>query len=117
MENPAATPGFFSASHATDRRLMPEPGTFKAAVGWLGIAQYHRETAMQRIEAVDLAREYLRLGGKRKAAADDNAMSIRLWQDEPEEADTYWNANIATLPAERRKEVESHLPSISGDSR
>lgn len=72
---------------------------------------------MERNDAAELAKEYLRLGGKRKSAADDNAMSTRLWQDEPEEAQTYWNANIGPLPAERRKEVESHLPSISGDSR
>jgi hypothetical protein len=75
------------------------------------------EVVMQRTEAAELAREYLRLGGKRKSAADDNAMSTRLWQDDPEEAATYWRANIASLPANRRKEVESHLPSISGDSR
>lgn len=71
---------------------------------------------MARTEAAEFAEEYLRLGGKRKAAADDNKMSIRLWEDEPEEARTYWESNIASLPAERRKEVESHLPSISGDS-
>lgn len=68
-------------------------------------------------ETAQLAEEYLRLGGRRKAAADDNKMSVRLWEDEPEEARTYWENKIAPLPAERRKEVESHLPSISGDSR
>jgi hypothetical protein len=72
---------------------------------------------MERIETSALASEYLRLGGKRKSAADDNAMSTRLWQDEPAEARNYWDKNIASLPAARQKEVESHLPSITGDSR
>ena len=72
---------------------------------------------MQRNETAELARKYLRLGGKRKSAADDNAMSTRLWQDDPEEAETCWNANIASLPSKKHREVESHLPSISGDSR
>lgn len=66
--------------------------------------------------AAQLAEEYVRLGGQRKAAADDNRMSVRLWDEEPEEARVYWESNIASLPDDRRKEVESHLPSISGDS-
>lgn len=71
---------------------------------------------MLRTEAAKLAEEYLNLGGKRRTAADDNKMSIRLWEDEPEEARIYWESNIAELPDERRKEVETHLPSISADS-
>jgi hypothetical protein len=71
---------------------------------------------MLRTQAAELAEEYLNLGGKRKTAADDNKMSIRLWENEPEEARIYWESNIALLPVERRKEVETHLPSISADS-
>jgi hypothetical protein len=71
---------------------------------------------MLRTEAAKLAEEYLNLGGKRRTAADDNKMSIRLWEDEPEEARIYWESNIAELPDERRKEVETHLPSISVDA-
>lgn len=63
-----------------------------------------------------LAGNYLALGGKRKAAADDNATSTRLWDDEPPEAQKFWRREIGPLPDEMRKEVESLLPSISGDS-
>jgi hypothetical protein len=68
------------------------------------------------MSAAELANEYVRLGGKRKAAADDNSMSIRKWDDEPAEATNYWDVNIASLPAAKRREVESYLPSINSDS-
>jgi hypothetical protein len=71
---------------------------------------------MPETEASKLAKQYLALGGRRKAAADDNVMSIRLWENEPAEAAEYWKREIASLPQERRKEVESLLPSISGDT-
>lgn len=63
-----------------------------------------------------LVHKYLSLGGRRKSAADDNAISTRLWSAEPKAAEDFWLAEIAPLPADGRQEVESLLPSISGDS-
>jgi hypothetical protein len=37
-------------------------------------------------ETARLANEYVRLGGKRKLKLDDNIVSTRLWDDEPQEA-------------------------------
>lgn len=67
-------------------------------------------------EAARLSGQYLVLGGRRKSSADDNAISTRLWNDEPAEAREFWRQEVETLPEDKRKEVESHLPSISGDS-
>jgi hypothetical protein len=74
------------------------------------------EVVMAYTEAALPTEEYLRLGGKRKAAADDNKMSIRRREEEPTEAQTYWKSNIACLHADRQKDVESFLPSISSDT-
>jgi hypothetical protein len=63
--------------------------------------------------AADFAKEYLRLGGKRKVVTDDNKISIRLWDDEPEKAEKFWAANIQTLERKKREEVETLLPSIN----
>ena len=71
---------------------------------------------MTKTTASELVKRYLELGGTRKAAADDNLISTRLWDDEPNEAREFWEANVASLPADRRREVESLLPSISGDT-
>jgi hypothetical protein len=68
-------------------------------------------------EASTLVKRYLALGGVRKAAADDNEISTRVWENEPTDAADYWERNVASLPEARRKEVESLLPSISGDAR
>lgn len=68
-------------------------------------------------EASTLVKRYLALGGVRKAAADDNQISTRVWENEPPDAADYWERNVASLPDVRRKEVESLLPSISGDTR
>jgi hypothetical protein len=71
---------------------------------------------MTKTNASELIAEYLRLGGRRNAIADDNLISTRLWENEPEEARHFWETNVAPLPEHRRKEVESLLPSISGDT-
>jgi len=64
-----------------------------------------------------LVERYLALGGVRKAANDDNAISTRLWEDEPAAAAEFWERNVASQPDARRREIETLLPSISGDSR
>ena len=62
-----------------------------------------------------LVKEYLRLGGTRKSANDDNKTSTRKWLGEPAAAKTYWDDNIAPLDDDKRQEVETLLPSISSD--
>jgi hypothetical protein len=61
----------------------------------------------------ELADEYLRLGGQRKAKVDDNIVNVRIWEDEPAEAERFWAENIAPLEDSRRREVELLLPSIN----
>jgi hypothetical protein len=63
--------------------------------------------------ASDLAEEYLRLGGKRKVVTDDNKISIRIWDDEPEQAEKFWAANVQSLERKKREEIETLLPSIN----
>jgi hypothetical protein len=62
---------------------------------------------------LQLARDYIRLGGKRRAVIDDNIVSTRDWEPEGSEADTFWNERIATLSADERKQVELYLPTIN----
>jgi hypothetical protein len=64
-------------------------------------------------ETARLAKEYVRLGGKRKLKLDDNIVGTRLWEDEPEEAAEFWRSEIETLPDERRREVEANLPNMN----
>jgi hypothetical protein len=61
----------------------------------------------------NLADEYLRLGGQRKAKVDDNIVDVRLWEDEPPEAERFWTDKIASLDEDRRREVELLLPTIN----
>ncbi|WP_245292772.1 glycosyltransferase [Pararhizobium arenae] len=63
--------------------------------------------------SLEMAEEYMRLGGRRRVKVDDNIVSTRKWEDEPAEADAFWNANVASLDDKRRREIEIHLPSIS----
>jgi len=62
---------------------------------------------------VHLAERYLALGGKRLSKLDDNIVSTRKWDVEPAEASRFWEEHIASLPEDRRAEVETHLPSIN----
>jgi len=64
-------------------------------------------------ETARLANEYVRLGGKRKLKLDDNIVSTRLWDDEPQEAGEFWRNEIETLSEERRREVEANLPNMN----
>jgi hypothetical protein len=60
-----------------------------------------------------IADEYLRLGGHRRAVVDDNVLSIRHWENDTPEADTYWKQNIEPLDSDRREQVISFLPTIN----
>ncbi|KAB1122149.1 hypothetical protein [Neorhizobium galegae] len=63
-------------------------------------------------DAARLAEEYVRLGGKRKAKLDDNIVSTRLWDDEPQEAADFWRSEIETL-SESKRQVETNLPNMN----
>ncbi len=52
-------------------------------------------------DAAQLADQYVRLGGKRKAKLDDNIVSTRKWDDEPGEASALWRDEVETLPEEK----------------
>jgi ABC-type hemin transport system ATPase subunit len=64
-------------------------------------------------EASRLAKHYLRLGGTRKAIIDDNRVSTRSWDPEPEEASRFWDECIAPLDDKHRREVETLLPTVN----
>ena len=70
------------------------------------------EITMERTAAT-LVEEYLRLGGTRKSANDDNLTSTRKWDDEPQAARKFWTDHIDTAEPDKRREVESLLPSVS----
>ncbi|NTJ66370.1 hypothetical protein G6M50_26530 [Agrobacterium rhizogenes] len=63
--------------------------------------------------AQELAKEYLRLGGKRLLVMDDNILSTKSWEADPPEAETFWKDEIEGLAPRRRNEVISFLPSIN----
>lgn len=65
--------------------------------------------------AAQLAADYLKLGGTRRGKLDDNIVDTRQWEDEPEEAAIFWNERIQSLPDERRREVETNLPTMNSD--
>jgi len=62
--------------------------------------------------AADMAKEYLRLGGMRKVVTDDNKVSIRIWDEEPDKAAKFWADNVDIMDRKKREEVETLLPSI-----
>lgn len=59
------------------------------------------------------AMRYLNLGGRRRAKVDDNIVSTRAWEDDPSEAEDFWQSNVETLDEKGRREIALHLPSIS----
>ncbi len=63
--------------------------------------------------AASLVRKYVQLGGTRRAKLDDNIVDTRKWEDEPREAADFWAKNIEGLEEEKRKEVETYLPSAN----
>jgi len=74
-----------------------------------------RNRDMEKTETRKLAEEYLRLGGTRQVMIDDNKTFVRQWEDEPAEAETFWQTNIEKLDPERREDVEFFLPSVNSD--
>lgn len=64
----------------------------------------------------DLADVYRRLGGRRQVIIDDNRVSVRTWEDEPERADTFWREHVETLDEKSRREVELMLPSVNEEA-
>ncbi|TCL63608.1 hypothetical protein [Rhizobium sp. BK251] len=68
---------------------------------------------MEKTPSLKLAEEYMRLGGRRLAKIDDNIVTTRQWEKDTPEAAAFWRENIEPLDANRRREVEVHLASIS----
>ena len=68
---------------------------------------------MSKTPSLELAEEYIRLGGRRRSKIDDNIVSSRLWEKETPEAEAFWRQHIESLDDKHRQQVEVHLPSIS----
>ena len=68
---------------------------------------------MPMTQALELAREYQRLGGTRMAKIDDNLVSTRQWNSEPDEASSFWADRIEILTEKQQAEVVTHLKSIN----
>lgn len=68
---------------------------------------------MEQTPSLKLAEEYVRLGGRRKSKMDDNATSVRQWEDDTPEAEVFWKNHIETLDEAERTQVEKFLPSIN----
>jgi hypothetical protein len=64
-------------------------------------------------EAHKLAKEYIRLGGKRRAIMDDNLVDTRKWEDDNPEAEAFWKKHIEPLDDDHLREVQTHLPTIN----
>ncbi len=62
---------------------------------------------------LQLAKDYIKLGGKRRAVVDDNVVSTRDWEPDTSEAEAFWKDNVETLDADERKQVELYLPTIN----
>ena len=72
---------------------------------------------MPSTHAAELVQRYLDLGGQRRSVIDDNLISTRLWNDEPQAATDFWDREIEPLSGDARDKIKSLLPSVSGDSR
>lgn len=68
---------------------------------------------MTEAKALDVAREYQKLGGTRLAKMDDNVISTRQWDDEPDAASTFWKQKFEILDDKKQAEVVSHLKSMN----
>lgn len=68
---------------------------------------------MPEAKALDLAKEYKKLGGTRLAKMDDNVISTRQWDDEPNAASRFWRENVEILDDKKQAEVVSHLKSMN----
>ncbi|RFB83429.1 hypothetical protein B5K08_28945 [Rhizobium leguminosarum bv. trifolii] len=63
--------------------------------------------------SLKLAKEYLRLGGRRRSKIDDNITEVRQWDQDPPEAERFWKERVETLSKDERKQVEDFLPTIN----
>lgn len=79
---------------------------------WLSDFKNGKGLVMQQTHAVELATEYLRLGGRRLSKIDDNHVTTRLWESEPPEAEAFWREKIEPLDERHQREVITLLPSI-----
>lgn len=70
---------------------------------------------MEKTETRKLAEEYMLLGGTRQVMIDDNKTFIRQYDNEPDEAERFWQDRIASLDQARREDVEFFLPSVNSD--
>jgi len=61
----------------------------------------------------DIADEYMRLGGHRRAVVDDNIVSTRSWEADTPEAAAFWKERVETLDKDSRRQVELFLPTIN----
>ena len=62
---------------------------------------------------LQLAKDYVRLGGKRRSVVDDNVVSTRDWEPDSSEAEAFWQEHVETLSPDERKQVELYLPTIN----
>ncbi|WP_426131419.1 hypothetical protein [Pararhizobium sp. PWRC1-1] len=65
--------------------------------------------------AAELAANYVKLGGTRRGKLDDNIIETRKWEDEPREASVFWRDQIETLSDDKRREVETNLPTMNSE--
>jgi len=70
---------------------------------------------MEKTETRKLAEDYMLLGGTRQVMIDDNKTFIRQYENEPDEAERFWQERIASLEQARREDVEFFLPSVNSD--
>lgn len=70
---------------------------------------------MEDTRSLKMAKKYLSLGGTRRSKIDDNIIDTRKWESEPQEAAKFWKETIEPLNDDKRKQVESFLPSISDE--
>jgi hypothetical protein len=75
----------------------------------------HNDTSAPKTDTplLQLAKDYIGLGGKRRAVVDDNVVSTRDWEPDSSTAAAFWKERIATLGADERKQVELYLPTIN----
>ncbi len=67
----------------------------------------------QTLSLKDIAAEYVRLGGQRRAVIDDNKVSTRKWDSEPAAAQAFWERHVSPLSDKDLQELETYLPTIN----
>lgn len=64
-------------------------------------------------QSLQIATEYLLLGGRRQAKVDDNIVSTRSCEDDPSAADAKWQTHVAPLTEKEQRDIMIHLPSMT----